>query len=192
MDLVIENVGRRSKTWGNEGDPTDVGDSSLNGFERNALFWNRGDGRFEDVAYLTGADRIEDGRALAVADFDRDGRLDMLVQNLDRPVALLMGKGEAGRWLQVELEGTRSNRGAIGAVVIAHQGDRKQMQQVAVGSGFLSSSSPVLHFGLGESSQLDALEIRWPSGTHQWIRGVEANQRLEIREEGLASAAAPR
>jgi hypothetical protein len=66
------------------------------------------------------------------------------------------------------------------------------MQQVAVGSGFLSSSSPVLHFGLGESSQLDALEIRWPSGTHQWIRGVEANQRLEIREEGLASAAAPR
>ena len=184
MDLVIENVGRRSEAWGNEGDPTDVGDASLNGRERSALFRNRGDGRFEDVGYLAHADRIEDGRALVVADFDRDGRLDMLVQNLDEPVALLMGKGEAGNWLQVELEGTRSNRGAVGALVIAHQGERRQARQVAAGSGFLSSSSPVLHFGLGDAERVDALEIRWPSGARQWLRNIQANQRLHIREEG--------
>ena len=67
MDLVIENVGRRSETWGNEGDPTDVGDASLNGYERNALYWNRGNGRFDEVAYLVHADRIEDGRGVARA-----------------------------------------------------------------------------------------------------------------------------
>jgi hypothetical protein len=186
MDLVIENVGRRSEAWGNEGDPTDVGDASLNGYERNALYWNRGNGRFEEVAYLAHADRIEDGRGVAVADFDRDGRLDMVVQNLDKPAVLLMGRGPAGHWLQVELEGTRSNRSAVGALVIAHVGERRQLRQVVVGSGFLSSSSPVLHFGLGDAERVDALEIRWPSGTRQWIQDVEANQRLEIREEIVA------
>ena len=62
----------------------------LNGFERNALYWNRGDGRFEEVGYLAGANRVEDGRGVAVADFDRDGQLDMVVQNLDKPAVLLM------------------------------------------------------------------------------------------------------
>ena len=186
MDLVIENVGRRSDAWGKPGDPTDVGDASLNGYERNALYWNRGDGRFDEVAYLVHADRIEDGRGVAVADFDRDGRLDLVVQNLDKPAVLLMGRGEAGHWLQVALEGTRSNRAAVGALVIAHVGERRQLRQVAVGSGFLSSSSPVLHFGLGDAERVDALEIRWPSGARQRLENVKANQRLEIREEILA------
>jgi hypothetical protein len=186
MDLVIENVGRRSEAWDKEGDPTDLGDASLNGYERNALFWNRGDGRFEDVAYLAHADRVEDGRGVAVADFDRDGRLDLVVQNLDRPAVLLMGRGAAGHWLQVELEGTQSNRSAVGALVTARLGERRLTRQVSAGSGFLSSSSPVLHFGLGPAERVDALEIRWPSGTRQRLEDVAADQRLTIREEIVA------
>ena len=179
---MIENVGRRSSQWGGEGDPTDLGEASLNGRERNALFRNRGDGRFDEVGFLTGAGRVEDGRGVAVADFDRDGRLDLAVQNLDAPAALLMGRGPAGHWLQVKLEGTASNRDAIGASVWARASGRSQLRQVSAGSGFLSSSSRVLHFGLGEAETVAELEVRWPSGARQVLRDVPVNQRLELRE----------
>jgi hypothetical protein len=189
MDVVIENVGRRSENWAEEGAPPDVGDNSLNGFERNLLFWNLGDGRFVDVAYLTGSNRIEDGRGVAVADFDRDGRLDLLIQNLEKPAVLLMGRGEAGAWLQVELEGTRSNRDALGAVVSLESGGRRQVRQVAAGSGFLSSSSPVLHFGLGDAARVERLEVRWPSGQRDLHTDLAANQRLRLRESPPGEAA---
>lgn len=182
MDLIIENVGRRSRTWSEEGSPTDVGSNSLNGYERNVLFWNRGDQGFVDVAYLTHANRIEDGRGAAVADFDRDGRLDILIQNLDRPAALLMGRGESGNWLQLELEGTRSNRDAIGAIVEIQAGGRKQLRQVGATSGFLASSERLVHFGLGRETRVDSIEVRWPSGQRERRTDVSANQRLRLRE----------
>ena len=182
MDLVIENVGRRSSKWGGEGDPTDLGEASLNGYERNALYWNLGGGRFSDVGFLTGANRIEDGRGVAVADFDRDGRLDLVVQNLDQPAALLMGQGAVGHWLQLELEGTGGNRDAVGAVVTARAGPLTVTRQSATNAGFLASPSPVLHFGVGDAERIDTLEIRWPSGRREVLRDVAADQRLRVRE----------
>jgi hypothetical protein len=183
MDQVIENVGRRSKdNWSEAGMPPDVGENSLNGFERNVLFQNQGGGKFIDVGYATGSNRIEDGRGVAVADFDRDGRLDLLLQNLEKPAVLLMGRGKAGNWLQLSLEGTESNRGAIGAIATVRIGDEQQLRQVSAGSGFLSSSSPILHFGLGDATSVDSLEIRWPSGRTTEISGVQAGHRYVIRE----------
>ena len=150
------------------------------------LFWNQGNGRFVDVGYLTGSNRVEDGRGVAVADFDRDGRLDLAIQNRDRPAVLLMGRGESGNWLEVALEGTESNRDALGAVAVSHIGDRSQARQVAGGSGYLARSSSVLHFGLGSATAVDRLEIRWPSGHTQVLTDVEANQRLAIRESRVS------
>jgi hypothetical protein len=190
MDQVIENVGRRSKeNWSEAGMPPDVGENSLNGFERNVLFHNQGSGSFVDVGYATESNRIEDGRGVAVADFDRDGRLDLLLQNLEKPAVLLMGRGETGNWLQLSLEGTESNRDAIGAIATVRIGDAQQMRQVSAGSGFLSSSSPILHFGLGEATSVDSVEIRWPSGRTTKISGVQAGYRFKIRE--AAGEAAP-
>jgi hypothetical protein len=180
MDLVVENVGRRSSKWGEQGDPTDVGDKSLNGYERNALFRGRGDGRFEDVGHLTGANRIEDGRGVAVADFDRDGRLDLVVQSLDRPAVLLMGRGDGGRWLALDLVGAGGNRDAVGATVTAHVGEQRFTRQRVVGTSFLSASSTTLHFGLGAADRIDALEIRWPDGSREVLEDVAANQRLRV------------
>ena len=185
---MIENVGRRSENWSEDGAPPDIGDASLNGYERNVLFWNQGDGRFVDVAYLAGANRIEDGRGVAVADFDRDGRLDLLLQNLDRPAVLLMGRGQAGNFLSLELEGTRSNRDALGAVVTARVAGTTQVRQVKAGSGFISSSSPILHFGLGDATSVESLEIRWPSGERQLLTEVAANQRLRLTEPERTSS----
>src|SRR5262245_34986750 len=125
MDLIVENVGRRSSSWGNQGDPTDVGENSLNGYERDALFRGRGTGKFTDGGHLVNADRIEDGRAVAVADFDRDGRLDIVVQSLDRPAVLLMAHGGSGHWLEVDLVGAGGNPDAVGASAIAQVGERR-------------------------------------------------------------------
>ncbi len=190
MDLVIENVGRRSSEWTREGSPTDVGRSSLNGYERNSLYWNLGGRRFVNVGYLTHSNRIEDGRGVAVADFDRDGRLDLLIQNLDAPAVLLMGRGEVGHWLQLELVGVASPRDPIGATVTVYAGDRAWTRQLAAGSGFMSSSSRVLHFGLGEAELVDQLEIRWPSGQRQTLRNIAVDQRLRIREGASRAVAA--
>ena len=183
MDNVIENVGGRSEDWSEEGAPPDIGSKSINGYERNVLFWNQGQGQFVDVGFLTGSNRVEDGRGVAVSDFDRDGQLDLVIQNRDRAAVLLMGRGASGNWLEVQLEGTESNRDGLGAVVISHHGDRSQARQVAGGSGYLAHSSSVLHFGLGEDEVVDRLEIRWPAGHTQVLENVSANQRLSIRED---------
>ena len=128
---------------------------------------------------------------MAVADFDRDGRLDLAIQNLEKPAVLLMGRGEAGHWLQVSLETARGSRDAIGARVIAHTGGRRQLRQVISGSGFLSQSSRVLHFGLGDVDRVEKLEIHWPSGQRETLHDVAADQRIVIRE-GEQRASAPR
>lgn len=179
----MENVGQRSyDTWGEPGSPTDVGDASLNGYERNVLFWNRGDGRFVDVGHSALADRIEDGRGLVIADFDRDGQLDLLIQNFERSAVLLMGQGAEGHWLQVQLEGVQSARDAAGAVVTVESAGTSQVRQVALGAGYLSAPSTVLHFGLGDATHVERIMIDWPSGQKQFLRDVRADQRLTIRE----------
>ena len=177
MEFVVENVGRRDKVWANE-----IGDHSLNGYERNVLLHNRGDGGFVDVGYLTASNRIEDGRAVAVADFDRDGQLDLLLQNFSSKVVLLMGRDAPGNWLQIELEGVISNHDAVGAVVTIETENGRQTRQVSRGNGFLACSSPVLHFGLGSVTTVERVEVRWPSGQRQLLTDIHANQRLELRE----------
>ena len=94
--------------------------------ERNVLFWNRGDERFAEVAYAAGVNRIEDGRALAIADLDRDGRLDLVLNNFDRAARILMSRGPDRAGLLVELEGTRSSRDGVGAEVRVHAPGARQ------------------------------------------------------------------
>ena len=177
MEFVVENVGRRDEVWANG-----IGDHSLNGYERNVLLRNLGNGKFADVGYLTDSNRIEDGRAVALADFDRDGQVDVLLQSFQSDVVLLMGRDAPGHWLQVELEGVESNRDAVGAVVAIETTSGRQTRQVTLGNAFLSCSSPVLHFGLGDASTVNHIEVRWPSGRRQSVTGVEADQRLSLRE----------
>ncbi len=138
-----------------------------------------------DVAYLTGSNRIEDGRGVAVADLDRDGRLDLILHNYATLAVLLSGQGPSGNWLQLELSGTRSNRDAVGAVVTVRASGESQTRQVKVGSGYLSTSSPILHFGLGGAQAVDQVTIRWPTGRKEVLSDIPANQRLHIREGGV-------
>lgn len=182
MDM-FEGVGRRLDQV--KGSFLDIGQHGLNGWERKCLFRNNGDGTFTDVAWVNNADRIEDGRGLVVFDYDGDGALDLLIRNYRQPAQLLRNAGPARHWLQLRLVGTRSNRDAVGARVRVLAGGTWQTRVVAAGSGYLSGSSLVQHFGLGSATRADEVEIAWPSGATTRLTDVPANGRREI-VEGIA------
>lgn len=124
------------------------------------------------------------GRGTAQGDYDADGDIDLVLTNSGEPAALLRNEGgNAGNWLQIDLEGTISNRDAIGAIVRIEAGGRVQMQQVKAGSGYQSSSQKSLFFGLGRTEQVKRITVEWPSGGKQSKGDVAVNQSIYIVEE---------
>jgi hypothetical protein len=122
-------------------------------------------------------------RGLAWGDFDRDGRVDLVVTRLNQPAQLLWNRtGGAGNWIELDLRGTTSNRDAIGAWVEVETADGKQWDRVAGWSGYGCSSSHRLHFGLGTAGRAAKISVRWPAGSLTELRDVPAGQLREIRE----------
>ncbi len=123
-------------------------------------------------------------RGLALADYDRDGDLDAAISSNRGPLILLRAEGaEKRNWLQIELEGRKSNRQGIGALVRVAAENRKWVQAVGSQGSYLSQHATALHFGLGEAAKAERVEILWPSGRRQILTGVAARQRLKITEE---------
>jgi hypothetical protein len=148
------------------------------------LFRNLGGGKFEELVDLAGPAIAEAhcSRGVAFGDFDNDGDLDILIMNINEPPSLLRNDvNGTGHWLKVKLIGTRSNTSAIGAVVTAIYGGRRQAEAVLASSGYLSCGDRRLHFGLGAAEMAD-LEIAWPSGAREQIKGVHADQFVTVKE----------
>lgn len=146
-----------------------------------------------DVARPTGSDSIKDGRGVAVADFDRDGRLDLVMNNNNEtPVLYMNNLKKSGNALELKLVGTVSNRDAIGASVRLTAAGKTMTRQVEAGSGYASQMMLPVHFGLGDAKHIDIIEIRWPSGLVQRIEGERLTTLMEGRrfvrvEEGKDS-----
>lgn len=122
-------------------------------------------------------------RGAAVGDFNHDGKLDIVVTALSAPAELWINDGPSGNhWLGLALQGTKSNRDAIGARVRVVAAGRVQFNHVTTASGYASSSAGPLHFGLGAAKMADEIEIRWPSGIVQKLRNVQGDQILRIKE----------
>jgi hypothetical protein len=153
--------------------------------QRKVLYRNLGSGRFQDVSLQGGPGVLEAvaGRGMAVGDFDNDGDLDVVVNCVNEPPQLLRCDNSSGNyWLKVKCVGVRSNRSAIGTrVICTPEGGRPQVDEVRSGGSYLSQSDLRLHFGLGRAERA-SLEIRWPSGTVQYIDHVRANQVLRVVE----------
>ena len=148
------------------------------------VFRNLGNGTFEELIAEAGPGvaAVHCSRGCAFGDFDNDGDIDILIVNLSEAPSLLRNDVSGNNhWLKVKLVGTKSNRSAIGARVLAKYGKKIQAQEVLSQSSFYSASDPRLHFGLGGETSAD-LEIRWPSGMRQTLKGVEANQIVTIKE----------
>ena len=122
------------------------------------------------------------GRTLAVWDWNRDGRIDLLANHLDLPVALLENRSTAGNWLQLELVGATSEREAIGASVRFRAGNQQWTRWQTGGDGYMCSNEPVVHVGLGEAQRVSELEVKWPGGSVQRWQDLDTNQRLLLIE----------
>lgn len=149
------------------------------------LFRNVGNGKFENASDAVGPDFRKPvlGRGGAYADFDHDGDLDVLVSSNDGPPALYVNEGgNKNNWVAVRLIGTKSNRSALGTVVRVESAGGKQWQTVHSGSSYCSQSDLALTFGLGSNALISALDIEWPSGTHQQFKSVAPNRSLTIDE----------
>jgi hypothetical protein len=152
----------------------------------NALFRALGDGRFRDVTPETGAamQRARAHRGCAFGDLDNDGRVDVVVSVIGEPPEILYNvTAGGGRWLGLQLEGTRSNRDGIGAVVkLTAESGRVQYNHVTTAVGYASASEKRVHFGLGADRTAREVEIRWPSGIKQVLKDVAPGQVLAVKE----------
>jgi len=156
---------------------------SLSGYQRKRLWINDGLGRFTDVAQAVGARDTFDGRAVALADLNNRGALDVLVANQRGPLLLYRNGVDRNRhWIQFELEGTRSNRSALGARVDVQWNGASQRQEVTAASGFSAQNGRRLHFGLGSATSVDRVIVRWPSGERVTIENPRLDTLHRIRE----------
>lgn len=150
------------------------------------VYRNLGNGRFEDVSDRSGAaiSAKYSSRGAAFGDLDNDGDIDVLIMNMNEPPALLRNDSKSSNhWLRLRLEGTKSNRSAIGALVTVSVGARRLVQTVLSQSSFVSQNDLRLHFGLGEAAKVDAIEVRWPNGAIQKFPGAPADQELKLTEK---------
>ncbi len=201
LDLYLTNgyvsAGERSSYWYDfaviaTGHSAIIGDAknwpamrgrSLSGYQRKRVWMNDGLGRFTDVAQFVGVTDTFDGRAVALADLSNTGVLDVIVANQRGPLLVYRNRVQPGRhWIELELEGRASNRSAIGARVELRWGDRTQVQEVSGGSGFSAQNDRRLHYGLGASTSVEQVVIRWPSGKRQTIDNPRVDALTRIVE----------
>jgi tetratricopeptide (TPR) repeat protein len=159
-------------------------DGTWSGYERNVFFANNRDGTFSDVSGPVGLDFREDGRAFALADFDHDGRQEVVLKNRNAPQLRYLENVQEHLPPSVafRLEGKRSNRDAIGAVVILDSGGTRQMRRVRAGSGFLTQHSKELFFGIGSANGQLKATIHWPNGVTQQLENIPPDHRLWVKE----------
>jgi enediyne biosynthesis protein E4 len=151
------------------------------------LLENRGDGTFTDAATKGGAyfkTKVR-ARGSSVADYDNDGRMDILITSMGDRCFLLHNRKDSGNhWLKLDLQGTKSNRDGFGALVKLSAGDKEYFAESRCSFGFLMQSDRRVHFGLGKATAVDRVEIRWPSKQVQELRNVKIDQILKVREPG--------
>jgi len=156
---------------------------SLAGYQSKHVWLNDGAGKFTEVSSAVGVTDTYDGRAVALADLWNRGVLDVVVANQNGPLLVYRNSVvPENSWIEFELEGTTSNRSAIGAQVTLFWNGWQQIQEVSGGSGFSAQNQRRLHFGLGRAPSLTKAVIRWPSGKTQTIIAPATGQLLRIKE----------
>ena len=156
------------------------------------LYWNLGNGSFLDITPHAGPGLLQASaaRGASFIDLNNDGKIEVVVNNLNGAPNLLVNRAKAGNWIRVRTEGTASNRDGIGARVSVTAGDSVQAREVRSGGSFLSQNDMRLHFGLGDARAVDGFAVRWPSGLVESFPGAPANREVRLKE-GAGAAREP-
>ena len=153
--------------------------------QRKVVYRNMRNGKFQDVTEPLGppATTPKAGRGAAFADLDNDGDLDIVVNNVhDTPDLFTLDSPADAHWVVLKLLGTRSNRSAIGARVRLVTAGGRQVQEVRGGGSYYSQNDLRVHFGLGESTRIERLEIRWPNGLEETFADVAIDRIVTLKE----------
>jgi len=150
--------------------------------DANLAFKNTGNLQFEDVSSDWGVNSSGMSFGAAVADLDRDGDLDLIVNNLDEPAAVYRNDSKSGGRILLQLKGRDSNSNGIGATVRIETRDGVQVRQLSPTRGFMSADEPLLHFGTGLVTELERLVVSWPSGSEQIFEDLPVNRFYTISE----------
>jgi hypothetical protein len=176
-------AGGNSRIIGDAKNWPDMDNRSLSGYQQKRVWINDGAGKFVDVASSVGVTDIYDGRAVAVADLWNRGVMDVIVANQRGPLLIYKNTvTPTNRWIEFELEGTKSNRSAIGAQITVFWNGQQQVQSVSGGSGFAAQNQRRLHFGLGKAPKIERAVIRWPSGIVQTLESLSADRLYQVKE----------
>jgi tetratricopeptide (TPR) repeat protein len=161
-------------------------DYTWSGFERNIFYLNNRDGTFSDISGIVGLDFLQDSRTFALGDFDRDGRLEVVLKNRNGPQLMYLKNvlSELPPAISFRLSGKKSNRDAVGARITIETTEGRQTRSLRSGSGFLAQHSKEVFFGLGAAKSIVQATIDWPSGLFQTLRELPINHRVWV-EEGL-------
>ena len=156
---------------------------SLSGYQHKDVWINDGAGHFDNVAQSVGVTDTHDGRSVALVDLWNRGVLDAVVAHQRGPLLIYKNTVEPeNKWIAFDLQGSSSNRSAIGAEVTLFWNGQKQVQEVSGGSGFCAQNDRRIHFGLGRDPKIEKAVIRWPSGKTQTISNVSTDQLYKVQE----------
>jgi hypothetical protein len=151
----------------------------------NYVFRNNGDLTFRDKSEAWGMKQPSFSYGAAYADLDNDGRLDLVVNNIDAPAFIyknVLPRDESHHYLRVRLDGDPPNRRGIGATISVFAGGHKQYIYQTVSRGFMSSVDDRPHFGLGAATVVDSLDVAWPDGRYQQLTHVAVDREIVVRQ----------
>ncbi|WP_197539154.1 VCBS repeat-containing protein [Formosa agariphila] len=146
----------------------------------NFVFKNNGGLQFEKITKAWGLDFEGFSNGMAYGDLDNDGDLDIVINNIDKKASLFENQTTGAHFLRFKLKGSAKNPLGLGTVVTLKSGDKIQRQEMSLTRGYQSSMEPILHFGLGSETKIDAITIAWQDGREQVLTTIEANQVLII------------
>ncbi|HET8654459.1 MAG TPA: VCBS repeat-containing protein, partial [Longimicrobiaceae bacterium] len=160
----------------------------------NYVFQNDGDLTFTDRTREWGLGQPSSSNGAAYADLNADGRLDLVVNNIDAPASIyenVAPRVEENHYLQVRLQGEPPNTRGLGAKVILTAGGRKQYVEQTPYRGYMSTVDDRLHFGLGRAARVDTLEVIWPDGRCQLLSGLPVDRSIILRQRDATGTCAP-